>query len=145
MKTETDQSATTYYVAPITASDSSGIQTCDYLFISQGSWHSATGRLDSSPSSVINFVQLDPQRLPLPNPPLTGTIDSTAVLFAAVVHTIGGMDPPPQTLFQASARSILQVPVDRNFPRGLILVFAVPGGLRPTKDPQITNSGPGTQ
>lgn len=47
-------------------------------------------------------------------------------------------------MFQASPGRSIQVPVGINSSRGLILVFAVQGSttisLRPTTDPQITNS-----
>jgi hypothetical protein len=146
LSTDTDPSSITYYVAPLSAGENSGIQPCNFYFNDPRlGWQQVKPAiLTSGSSSAVKIVQVDPNRLDgIQISP--GSIDSTAVLFAAVARTIGesvGL----QNLFQASPDRSVQVPVALGTRRGLILLFAVPGAaisLRATTDPQIANGGPG--
>lgn len=141
--TPTSSRVRNYYLVPLIAEENTGIQHCAY-FNEQWSRVWPSNPLDSNQDMSIRIEQADTTDISTLPPGLQGAIDPNAILAGAAVRP---WDTSSTMRFipMASDGSIT-VNITAGQQVGAIFLFSAKDGsfgLRPTTDPQITNSGPG--
>ena len=133
-----------YYVAPLIAEENTGIQHCAY-FDEQWSRVWPPTPLDSDKATSLRIEQADARDISKLPPDIQEAIGPNARLAGAVVRTF---DSSSLTSFiPLESDGSITVTIQPKQRRGAILLFSARDGsfgLRPTTDPQITNSGYGT-
>jgi len=130
----------TYYVAPLFAGESSGIQSCAY-FDEQWQRVWPPTALNGNQATSARIEQADARDISALPPDIRNAIDGNAILVGVAVRKYDG--PLSASFYPVAADGSITVSVPAAGILGAIFLFAAKDGtfgLRPTTDPQIKNS-----